>query len=134
MKKVKQKKHAFLLAEATVALGILGIMLGVLASLMSGSFRADKHIYALQKCILAALGQLDVIAATGKSLNADQVEQLWPGVTITIDIEPGTGAYAGLSCYKAVASIIEAGDEHSSSQMRYMPELPVESGGSYALN
>ncbi len=134
MNKRKQKSLAFLLVEATVALGILAVMLGVFASLMSSGFRANKQVYARQKCILAALAQLDSLSVTGKPLNADQVEQLWPGVTISVSIESGAGTYAGYNCHKAVARITEAGKEHSSSQMRYIPASAEMSGGSYALN
>lgn len=119
----KQKHNrGYLLAEAIVALMVLGIILGVLSSLVASVSQASIRIFARQKCIAAALAQLDSVDFTGELLSVEQIESLWPGVQIELKQSPGTESNAGLIKYTATALIVIGDSEIISRQVRYLPE------------
>ncbi len=122
----KQKHNrGYLLAEAIVALMVLGILLGVLSSLLASVSQASIRIFARQKCIAAALAQLDSVDFTGQPLNAEQIEALWSGVQVELEQTPGTESNVGLIKYTATAYLFVGETEIFSQQTRFLSDDSV---------
>lgn len=118
----KQKNNrGYLLIEVVAALTVLGIMLGVFSQLLSSSSNASKRLIARQKCIAAALAQLDSLDYTGQMLSAEQIDLLWPNVQVELEQSVDTEPYRGFVKYTATARLTLGSNEISSRQVRYMP-------------
>jgi len=93
----RQKQYGgFLMAEISVALAILGLLLAGLAITLNGFARFNKYQLARQHCTAAAQAQLDNVALRGKPLEKEEVERLWPEVAVSFEEKSGEGQWQGL--------------------------------------
>ena len=110
----------WIMAEALVALAILGIIMGGLA-LSQNTFRKFNTLQlARLRCIAAGEGQLDSIAATGKPIAQEKFRQLWDDVRATVEQTPGRGEWAGLTLVKVTAVSKTGGRETKIELARYL--------------
>ena len=97
-------KPGWVLVDATTALAILLILLGVMSVVLNGLRTFNHYQLARQRCISAASAQLDSIAATGEPLAEGEMKKLWPGVRVAVTSEPGTGDWQGLQLTRTIAT------------------------------
>jgi len=98
------RRRGFLMAELIVTFTLLGaIIVGLAVSIHSfGLF--NRYEWARQRCLAAAQAQLDSFAVRHVSIDAETCARLWPGVTIAVEQQPGTGQWAGLQRIEVTAS------------------------------
>jgi len=93
----ENKRHrGFLMTELIVSIIVLGVIITAFASSLISFARFNHHQLVRQRCISAGQATLDSIAATGKPISAQDLERLWPGVTISIQEADGTGQWQGM--------------------------------------
>ena len=83
------KNKGFLLTEVITALVVLGIIMCCTAAALAAFGKFYNYHIAKQKCIAAAQGQLDCIAATGRPLAEDDFEKFWPKTKFSITKKAG---------------------------------------------
>jgi hypothetical protein len=92
----QKQSGGFLIVEIGVALVALGLLLAGLAISLSGFARYNKYQLAKQHCTAAAQAQLDSVAVRGRPLEKEEVERLWPEVTVSFEERRGEGQWQGL--------------------------------------
>lgn len=97
------KCRGFLLTETIVAMSLLGLLLAGLALSLHGMAKFNRYQLIRQRCIAAAQAQLDSIAATGEPLSDDDVNRLWPGISVSIKKSSGAGQWQGLERLEVTA-------------------------------
>jgi type II secretory pathway pseudopilin PulG len=85
-----------MLAELIVAMSLFALLLAGLTVSVGGFGAFNRHQWARQQCIAAAMAQLDSVAATGAPIDTDKCKRLWPRVTVSLERTPGEGQWAGL--------------------------------------
>lgn len=86
----------FMLAELIVAMSLFALLLAGLTVSVGGFSAFNRHQWARQQCIAAAMAQLDSVAATGTPIDPDDCQRLWPRVTVSLERTPGEGQWVGL--------------------------------------
>jgi type II secretory pathway pseudopilin PulG len=124
MKSLRQK--GFILADFLVSAGLLGLIITLLAVALGGFSKFNQCQWARQRCLAAAMAQLDSITATGSPVGAQELERLWPQVTLSVDRSPASGPWAGLELIQVTASAGQA----KVRLVRYLrPQPAVAKGG-----
>ena len=100
----KSKYPGFLMTEVIVALSLLGLLLAGMALSLHGLAKFNRYQLIRQRCIAAAQAQLDSIVTTGKSIGDEDVERLWPGLSLSVKRSPGTEQWQGLERLEVTAS------------------------------
>ncbi len=95
-----RKNGGFLFTELIVSLSIIGLILACLGTSLIGFGRFNHYQLTRQHCTAAAQAQLDSIAVTGKEIDEENFNRLWPKVDVSIDVLDGTGQWQGLKLIK----------------------------------
>lgn len=119
MRRRNGRQGGFLLAEALVTIGVLGMLLTTFWMSISLCSKLNRYLLARQQCIAAAQAQLDAVAATGEVLGEEKMEKLWPNVRVTIEKEAGTGQWEGLMRFRAIAETVR-GKSQCVTLVRYV--------------
>lgn len=98
------KYRGFFLTEVIVGLSLLGLLLAGLALSLHTMAKFNRYQLIRQRCIAAAQAQLDSIVTTGAPVRDEDVERLWPGLSVSCRRSPGTGQWQGLELIEATAS------------------------------
>ena len=104
MSTTNNKYRGFLLTEVIVAMSLLGLLLAGMALSLHGLAKFNRYQLIRQRCIAAAQAQLDSIVTTGKSIGDEDVERLWPGLSLSVKRSPGTEQWQGLERLEVTAS------------------------------
>jgi type II secretory pathway pseudopilin PulG len=100
----KNKTHrGFLMTELMVSLVVLGMLLIAFTISLDGFRRLNHYQLVKQHCISAAQATLDSIAVSGTAIDENDLNRLWPNVTIQIDEAEGTGQWNGLKLITVTA-------------------------------
>jgi hypothetical protein len=94
--KTHRKQKGMLSVELVVAIGVLATILSVLIALGASFGKLNNKLWAKHICCNAGQAQIDSIAVTGKPIEHTAFEELWPGVTCTIEKSDGSGQWQGL--------------------------------------
>ena len=119
------RRQGFIMADFLTSAALLGLIIVVLSAAMGSFSRFNHYQWARQRCLSAAMAQLDDITATGSIIETSELERLWPGVTVSVDRSPGTGPWAGLELVRVTAT----GDRATVRVMRYVPASPAVAKG-----
>jgi type II secretory pathway pseudopilin PulG len=104
MCKKRIRCRGFLLAELMVATALLGLIMAGLAVSLNGFSMVNDSQWARQRCAAAAQAQLDGFAATGRLIDVQELNRLWPGVDVVADRSPGAGPWEGLELIQVTAT------------------------------
>ncbi|MDY0358044.1 MAG: type II secretion system protein [Sedimentisphaerales bacterium] len=132
MSKRIRQTNGFMLAELIVAMSLFALLLAGLTVSVGGFSAFNRHQWARQQCIAAAMAQLDSVAATGAPIDSDECKRLWPRVTVSLERTAGEGQWAGLERIDVKASA-QAGPRHVIVELsRYITPAvqPAEEEGS----
>ncbi|MFC1766240.1 hypothetical protein ACFL6U_29715 [Planctomycetota bacterium] len=99
----KQKQPAFMLTELIVAISVLTGLVIALALTLDGFKRFNHYQWTRQRCLAAAQAQLDGFSVGQQPLDANTIEQLWPGISTTVEMAAGTADWQGLTLVTAQA-------------------------------
>jgi len=113
-------RAGYLLTEIVIALGVLGVLLSCMAQFHHSTAKYEKFLRVRRQCVAAGQAQLDSLAATGRAIDAEQVERLWPGVACTVGRREGEGQWGGLTLVTVEASASVNHRDVSLSQSRYL--------------
>ncbi len=98
-----RKNDGWMMTELIVAMTLLGMLLVALATALDGFRRLNHYHLTKLRCTSAAQATLDSIAASAKPLAEADVERLWPGMSITIEQQQGSGQWEGMALLKVTA-------------------------------
>ncbi len=98
-----RKYKGLLLVELAVSLPLLAVIFILLTASLEGFRRFNHYQLTRQRCTAAAQAQLDSITLTGKGIGQEDLERLWPGVSISIEKAEGAGQWGGLKLIRATA-------------------------------
>ena len=101
---MNNKNRGFLLTETIVGMSLLGLLLAGLALSLFGLAKFNRYQLVRQRCIAAAQAQIDSIATTGEPVSDENLNRLWPGISLSVGRSPGTGQWRGLNRLEVTAS------------------------------
>jgi len=105
MMSCKNRRYGgFLLAEMTVSLTILAMLLASVAFSLNGIAKFNSYQLVRQQCIAAAQAELDSLTATGKSIPDQEVRRIWPRISVSIEKSAGVGQWLGTELVEVTAS------------------------------
>lgn len=117
--------RGFFLADFLTSVALLGVIITLLAASMSAFSKFNQYQWARQRCISAATAQLDSITATGSPIDEQQLQRLWPQVSVAVQRSPGGGRWDGLELVQVTA----ATGEVKIRLVRYIPSRPAVAKG-----
>ena len=92
------------MTELIVALSLLGLVFAGFALSTHGFGAFNRYQWARQRCVAAAQAQLESLAIRGDPIGDQECERLWPGVSLSVRREPGTGQWEGLQWIQVTAT------------------------------
>ncbi|MFC1738112.1 type II secretion system protein [Planctomycetota bacterium] len=95
-----RKNGGFLFVELIVSLSIIGLILACLGTSLIGFGRFNHYQLTRQHCTAAAHAQLDSMAVSGKQIDENDFNRLWPKVDVSIEVQDGTDQWQGLKLIK----------------------------------
>jgi hypothetical protein len=131
MNKNRTRCGGFLWAEMVVAIGLLGVVLTGLAVSLRGFALINDCQWARQRCTAAAQAQIDSLVATGRPIEREELQRLWPHVEVRVDRAPGAGPWEGLELLQVTATT-QAGRRHITVHLaRYLGRAspPAQTAG-----
>jgi len=93
----------FFLADFLTSIVLLGVIITILAASMNGFSKFNHYQWARQRCIAAATAQLDSITATGSPIGEQELQRLWPQVSVVVDRSAVEGRWDGLELVQVTA-------------------------------
>jgi len=129
MSRKKRRYGGFLLAEMTVSLTILAMLLASVAFSLNGIAKFNSYQLVRQQCIAAAQAKLDSLTATGKPIEDEDVRRIWPRISISIEKSAGDGQWLGTELVEVTASGRSFRKEVKIRLSRYYPrDIPLAEG------
>jgi hypothetical protein len=108
------------MAELIVTFTLLGVIIVGLAVSIHSFGLFNRYEWARQRCLAAAQAQLDSMAVRRVSIDGETCARLWPGVTIAVEQQPGTGPWSELQLIEVTATA-QAGPRKATVQLaRYV--------------
>lgn len=95
------------LADLMVSTVLLGVIITILAASVNGFSKFNEYQWARQRCVAAATAQLDSVTATGSLIEEQELQRLWPYVSVTVDRSAANGPWAGLERVQVTAATRE---------------------------
>jgi len=123
MKNMRYK--GIFLADFLVSIVLLGVIITILAASVNSFSKFNQYQWARQRCIAAATAQLDSITATGSIIEEQEIERLWPHVSVAVDRSAASGPWDGLERVQVTA----AAREVKVSLTRYIQPRPAVAKG-----
>ncbi len=121
MKKNRHRNPGFILAELNVGITVLGAFI-VCVTLSLHGFRQFNHYqWMRQHCLAAALAQMDSVATTSDMIPEEQLQALWPRVTVSLARHAGQGQWQGLQRIDVIAQGKSYERTVKVTLSRYMP-------------
>jgi type II secretory pathway pseudopilin PulG len=117
----KRRYGGFFLAEMTVSMTILAMLLASVAFSLNGIAKFNSYQLVRQQCIAAAQAELDSLTATGKSIPEEDVSRIWPRISISIEKSAGDGQWLGTQLVEVTASGRSFRKEVKIQLSRYFP-------------
>ncbi len=121
MPRKTKRSGGFLLAEMTVSLTILAMLLASVAFSLNGIAKFNNYQLVRQQCVAAAQAELDSLTATGKSIPDEDVRRIWPRISISIEKSAGDGQWLGTQLVEVTASGRSYRKEVKIRLSRYIP-------------
>ncbi len=121
MSRINAKHPGFLLTEMLVAAAVMGLLLTGLALAMNGFAKFNRYQLVRQRCIAAALAQLDSITATGNPIPNEDFQRLWPNLATSVSSSPGAGQWEGLTLVEVTATAKSFRKDVKVRLNRYVP-------------
>jgi hypothetical protein len=90
------RRGGWLLIEVVTAVALLSLIIAGLTLTQRTTGTSNAIQLARQHCIAAGEAQLERLSACGRPLEANQIEDLWPGVQTHLAVAEGQGAWKGL--------------------------------------
>jgi len=119
----------FLLAEMTVSLTILAMLLASVAFSLNGIAKFNSYQLVRQQCVAAAQAELDSLTATGKSIPDEDVRRIWPRISVTTEKSAGDGQWLGTELVEVTASGKSFRKEVKIQLSRYiLTDVPLAKG------
>jgi type II secretory pathway pseudopilin PulG len=100
----RRQADGFLLTELIVSMTLVGLIIVGLTVSMQGAAAFNRYEWSRQQCIAAAQAQIDSLTATGTLLSKDQINRLWPKVTVSVERSAGEGQWARLELLQVTAT------------------------------
>ena len=97
MKRKISKRRGSISVEFVVTFLLIAMLFVLLIETMVEVGRANRAQWARQQCLTAAGAQLDSYTALGRPIDPDTFARLWPQVKVSIQTQPGTGDWQGLT-------------------------------------
>ena len=104
MSRKKRRYGGFLLAEITVGLTVLAMLLAGVAFSMNGMAKFNRYRLVRQQCIAAAQAELDSLTATGKPIQDEDFNRIWPQLSVSIEKSAGQGQWQASQLVEVTAS------------------------------
>jgi type II secretory pathway pseudopilin PulG len=92
-----------MMTELIISMAVLGTLFVLFAISLDGFKRLNNYQLVRQRCVSAGQAELDSIAATGSALDGNDLERLWPGMSIRIDELQGMGQWKDLKLITVTA-------------------------------
>ena len=120
------RNKGFLMMELSVGLTALAILLSALMVLLYNFRKVNHYQLMRQRCVAAGQAELDRIAVTGKELDVEDLNRLWPELTVSVERKEGAGQWSGLELIKVTAQAASFDRTVQVRLSRYI--LPREGG------
>lgn len=99
-----RRQRGFLAAELVVATGLLGLLVAGMAVSLGGFSAFNHYLWTRQRCTAAARAQLDSLVATGRPIEPQELQRLWPQTEVAVDVQPGAPPWESLRLVTVTAT------------------------------
>jgi type II secretory pathway pseudopilin PulG len=100
----KRRYGGFLFAEIMVSLTVMAMLLAGVAFSLNGIARFNHYQLVRQQCIAAAQAELDSLTATGKQIEEEDFNRIWPQLKVSIEKSAGQGQWQAAQLVKVTAT------------------------------
>ncbi len=120
-------RRGTMLVEISIGLAVMGILVSGVYLSMRTFKGINYYHHAKQQCMAAGQAQLDSLLCRGEQLSEQQIKELWPKITLTIEQSAGTGQWEGLQHVCVIARCTTSmGKEVKVRQSRYFQKTITE--------
>jgi type II secretory pathway pseudopilin PulG len=98
------RRNGFLTVELVVATALLGMLMAGMAVSLGGFAAFNAYLWTRQRCTAAAQAQLDGLVATGRPIEPQELQRLWPEVEVALDVQTGAPPWEGLQRVEVTAT------------------------------
>ena len=96
-------RRGLLTADILTAIAVLAVIMFVFSTSLNAFSRFNSFQLKRINCIAAAQAQLDSLTATGKTIDANDIKRLWPGIATNVVISDGSGDWQNTKLAKVTA-------------------------------
>jgi len=114
------KQQGTVLIEVMVSLFLVIALTAALMTSLRFFGLTNRRQLTRQQCIAAAQAQMDAITFRNSPLSEQEIKQLWPAVTVTVDKTPGLDVWQELDLYTVNAKAVVHGRDISIQAKRYI--------------
>ena len=100
----KRRYGGFLFAEIAVSLTVMAMLLAGVAFSLNGIAKFNRYQLIRQHCIAAAQAELDSLTATGKPIEDEDFNRIWPQISVSIEKSAGQGQWQAAQLVKVTTS------------------------------
>ncbi|MBN2594060.1 MAG: hypothetical protein JXA81_11175 [Sedimentisphaerales bacterium] len=100
----KRRSGGFLFAEIMVGLTVMAMLLAGVAFSLNGIARFNHYQLIRQQCIAAAQAELDSFTATGKPIEDEDFNRIWPQLKVSVEKSAGQGQWQATELVKVTTS------------------------------
>lgn len=104
MSRKKRRSGGFIFAEIAVSLTVMAMLLAGVALSMNSIAKFNHYQSVRQKCIAAAQAELDSLTATGKPIEDEDFNRIWPQLIVSIEKTAGQGQWQGAQLVKVTTN------------------------------
>ena len=117
--------HGLMMTELIVSLAVLGMIMAAFAISLDGFRRLNYYHFTKQRCVSAAQATLDSIAVTGKAIDENDMNRLWPGIIVKIEESEGMDQWKGLKLISVTAQKTIGNKNVEVRLSRYVPTSDI---------
>ncbi len=102
MTPLRHSQRGFLMAEMIVAMIVLAALLVSFGLALHGFKQFNHYQWTRQQCVAAAQAQLDSLTVMGSPILEEDLQRLWPRVTLVTSRSPGLDQWQGLDHHEVI--------------------------------
>jgi hypothetical protein len=102
------RQRGLFMAEMLTGTALLGVIIVGLAVVLNGFAKSNHYQWSRQRCTAAAMAQLDSITATAAPVDPQELQRLWPTVSVTVERAPAGAPWDGLELVHVTATMQQA--------------------------
>ncbi len=119
--KNKRRQKGSIGIEVAVSIALFAVIAASSLMLIQSMGRLNHHLWKRHTCFAAGQAQMDAIRITGRAIEEEQFQSLWPNVECEIRKSQGKGQWSGMEKIELVLSSKDEGSKVEISLVSFIP-------------